>query len=577
VEASKNSFVSAINDFRAARNRAVMKEILAQFSGESTQLLSFDEVREKLKVLGSSDLGLQDIPLDAIIGSAGRYAEFTRDFLPRQDIDEQRWARILAATQGPVGLPPIEVYKIGEVYFVKDGNHRVSVARQLGATHIQAYVTEIRTRVPLSADVRPEDLILKAEYADFLERTRLNELRPTANLEVTEPGQYSKLLEHISVHRYFMGLEQKRYIPYGEAVEHWYESVYLPIVEVIHTRGILRSFPGRTETDLYLWIAEHRAEMEKALGWKLSPAAAASDLVEQSRPQPERVVSRLGEKFLESISLDKLEPGPPPGEWRKEKSDAQEERLIEDILVSISGLPSGWIAVDQALVVAQREGAHLHGLHVLASEEEHESQAAREMQELFNHRCAAAGVEGELAFGTGEISRQICNRARWTDLIVTSLVYPPAPQPLARLGSGFRDMIQRCPRPLLAVPQTFSPLNRALLAYDGSPKAEEALYIATYLCGRWQIPLVVACVAAGTVSARTLDSAREYIETCGITADYVLESGPVAETILQIGKAQQCDFLIMGGYGYSPVIEVVLGSTVDQVLRECYKPMLICR
>lgn len=578
MEESRSSFAAAIDDFRAARNRAVMKEILAQFSGSSTQLLSFDEVREKLKVLGSSDLGLQDIPLEAIVGSAGRYVDFTRDFLPRKDINEERWAHILAAAKGPVGLPPIEVYKIGEVYFVKDGHHRVSVARQLGATHIQAYVTEIRTRVPLTPEVRPEDLILKAEYADFLERTRLNELRPDANLEVTEPGQYSKLLEHISVHRYFMGIEQERYIPYGEAVEHWYDSVYLPMVQVIRARGILRSFPERTETDLYLWIAEHRAEMETALGWKLSPEAAASDLIEQSRPQAERIVSRLGEKFLETIALDKLEPGPPPGEWRREKASVKiEERLIEDILVPISSTPAGWVAVDQALVMAQREGAHLHGLHVLASEEERERPAVQEMAENFKQRCAKAGVEGELAFATGEVARQICNRARWTDLIVASLVYPPAPQPLARLGSGFRDMIQRCPRPVLAAPQMVSPLSRALLAYDGSPKAEEALYIATYLCGRWQIPLMVVCVTAGTVGANTLDSARTYIGSCGITANYFLESGPVAETILQIAETHNCDFLIMGGYGFSPVIEVVLGSTVDQVLRECHKPVLICR
>ncbi len=578
MEENQSSFVAAINDFRAARNRAVMKEILAQFSGESTQLLSFDEVRDKLKVLGSSELGLQDIPLDSIVGSAGRYAEFTRDFLPRKDIDEERWARILAAAQGQTGLPPIEVYKIGEVYFVKDGNHRVSVARQLGATYIQAYVTEIRTRVPLTPDVSPEDLILKAEYGDFLERTRLNELRPGANLEVTETGQYSKLLEHISVHRYFMGLEQKRYIPYGEAIEHWYDSVYMPIVQVIRARGILRSFPGRTETDLYLWIAEHRAEMEKMLGWKLSPEAAASDLVEQFSPQPERVVSRLGEKFLETISLDKLEPGPPPGEWRKEKSSVQkEERLIEDILVPLSGQAHGWVAVEQALVVAQREGAHLHGLHVLASDIERESPAVQEMMGNFKRLCTTAGVEGDLTLSVGEVSRQICSRARWTDLIVASLVYPPAPQPLARLSSGFRNMIQRCPRPLLAVPQMFSSLNRALLAYDGSPKAEEALYIATYLCGRWQIPLVVICVNAGSVGANTLETARQYIESCGITASYVLESGPVADSILKAGEANKCDFLIMGGYGYNPVVEVVLGSTVDQVLRECHKPMLICR
>jgi hypothetical protein len=272
------TFSAAIDDFHKARSLAALKEILARITGESTQLLSFDEVRQKLKVKGSYDKGLRDIPLDAIVGSVGRYNDFTRDFLPKQDVDETRWARVKVAATGLVGLDPIEVYQIGDVYFVKDGNHRVSVARQLGATHIQAYVTEIRTRVPLTPNVKPDDLILKAEYADFLEKTRLDEYRPQSDLNVTVPGQYPILLEHIDMHRYFMGLDYQRDVSYEEAVTHWYDHVYLPIVQIIRERGILRFFPDRTETDLYLWIAEHRAALEKELGWRINPEDAAIDL-----------------------------------------------------------------------------------------------------------------------------------------------------------------------------------------------------------------------------------------------------------------------------------------------------------
>jgi hypothetical protein len=272
------TFSTAIDDFHKARSLAALKEILARITGESTQLLSFDEVRQKLKVKGSYDKGLRDIPLDAIVGSVGRYNDFTRDFLPKQDVDETRWARVKVAATGLVGLDPIEVYQIGDVYFVKDGNHRVSVARQLGATHIQAYVTEIRTRVPLTPNVKPDDLILKAEYADFLEKTRLDEYRPQSDLNVTVPGQYPILLEHIDMHRYFMGLDYQRDVSYEEAVTHWYDHVYLPIVQIIRERGILRFFPDRTETDLYLWIAEHRAALEKELGWRINPEDAAIDL-----------------------------------------------------------------------------------------------------------------------------------------------------------------------------------------------------------------------------------------------------------------------------------------------------------
>ena len=248
-------FVSALDDFRRARNQAFMKELVARITGESIELLSYEDVRQKLRAYASSERGLQDIPLDAIVGSVGRYHDFTRDFLPRGEVNQDRWARVRAASEGMAGLPPIDVYKIGDVYFVQDGNHRVSVARQLGAKSIQGFVTEVQTRVPISPDIRPDDLIVKAEYARFLEHTHLDELRPQADLSVTVPGQYPILEDHIAVHRYYMGIEQKRSIPNDEAVADWYDNIYLPTVQAIREAGILRNFPNRTETDLYLWLA----------------------------------------------------------------------------------------------------------------------------------------------------------------------------------------------------------------------------------------------------------------------------------------------------------------------------------
>jgi nucleotide-binding universal stress UspA family protein len=256
----------------------------------------------------------------------------------------------------------------------------------------------------------------------------------------------------------------------------------------------------------------------------------------------------------------------------------RDDQLFSEILVAISGEPNGWFALEQALIIAQREHAWLHGLHVVPSEEQRLSEAALAIQAEFNRRCQEAGVRGQLVISVGDVSGQIISRSRWTDLIVTSLNYPPGQQPLARLSSGFRELIQSCSRPLLAAPQTSTGLNRALLAYDGSPKAEEALFISTYVAGRWKIPLVVVSVPDnGRVSIQTLEHAREYLEAHGVSASYMLESGPTAETILKASDEHQCDWLIMGGYGYNPLIEVVLGSVVDQVLRESQKPILICR
>ena len=276
MDSRSDNFRQAVYDFHAARQRAALEEVLARMTGKSNQLLSYEEVAQKLKLQARAERGVRSIPLNAIVGSVGRYTDFTRSFLPRNPGDEERWARVKASLDGlTAGWPPIEVYQVGEVYFVLDGNHRVSIARQEGWEKIEARVVEVKTNIPLTLDVSPDDLIVKAEYAEFLDETEIHKLRPQADLSVSVPGQYDKLREYIQVHRYYMGLDFQRDISYEEALTHWYDTVYLPLVEIIRERGLLRWFPGRTETDLYLWLSEHRAALQDELGWELRPEAVA--------------------------------------------------------------------------------------------------------------------------------------------------------------------------------------------------------------------------------------------------------------------------------------------------------------
>jgi nucleotide-binding universal stress UspA family protein len=509
----------------------------------------------------------------------GRYSDFTRSFFPRRNNDEQRWARVKAQVTDMGGLPPIEVYQIGETYFVRDGNHRVSVARELGAPTIQAYVTEVRTKVGLSVDDQPDDLILKAEYADFLQYTNLDKLRPEADLSVTVPGQYQSLQEHIAVHRYFMGLDQQRDIPHPEAVTHWYDTVYLPVVHVIQERGVLRDFPERTEADLYLWISEHRAALQEKLGWEVKSEAAATDLAAQSTSRTQSTVARIGGRLLERVTPDEFEEGPPPGEWRRERLTARQQgHLFTDILVPLSGTETAWHAMDQALGIAQREGGRLLGLHVVPKEDQRDSEQVRALEADFSRHCEAAGVPGKLALEVGGIARKICELTRWTDLIVVNLAYPPPSQPVAKLGYGFRTLVRRCASPVLAVPGVATALDRILLAYDGSPRADEALFVTTYLADRWNAALtILTAIENGKASRDTLTHARRYLESHGVQGTYVQESGAVPEAILKTTQEQGSNLVIMGSYGHSPVLEVMFGSTVDQVLRESTQPTLICR
>ncbi len=573
---------SAIEDYYLARRRATVQDILARFTGKPTNLLSFDEIRRKLKAHTFIDRGVQDIPLDAILGSVNRYQDFTRGFLPRQAIGKDRWANVaLLATKQ--GLPPIDVYRIGEIFFVKDGNHRVSAARHLGWSYIQAHVEEVVTHVPLTPDSSPDGLILTAEHAGFMELTRLPEVCPGAHLELTAPGQYARLEEHIAAHLSSLDPQNKLNLPFPEVVAHWYENAYLPVARYIEETGILRDFPGRTVADLYLWLVEHRQALEGEFGQEIRPEAAARHLVDRFSPRPRRVVSRLGRKLRKIILPQRFETGPAPGDWRKGKMSSFPEqrsaqRLFSDILVTVSGKMDGWSALYQALKIALREGARLHGLHRIESEEKRESPETRAIETEFNLWCAEAGVQADITSTAGALSERVWEQARWNDLVVVNLTYPPAPHPFATLGPGFRALVQRCPRPLLAVPRKVSALTRVLLAYDGSPKAREALYIAAYLAGEWKLPLVVLTAFEKDHTSREISTdAWKYLESHEIDASYVQATGPVIQEILITSEEKECDLILMGGYGHHPTLIPVLGNTVDQVLREARKPVLICR
>ena len=286
--------------FSRARRRALWQGVLGFFQGKQAlrvSLLSFDAVRDKLKIRGQHHAGLQTIPLDKIVGSVGRYQDFDRAFLPAQDHIRDRWRAVYQAqTAQGAGLPPIEVYKIGDAYFVRDGHHRVSVLKDLGATTVEAYVTEFETPVPLPADTVEADLDLKGEYATFLLETDLDRLRPEQQIEFTVPGQYRKLEEHIAVHRYFVGQRESREVPYDEAVARWYDEVYCPLVAIIREVEILEQFPDRTEADLYLWLIEHQYYLSEETGRDVPWEEAAADFSAEFSHGPGRKELEAGVK-----------------------------------------------------------------------------------------------------------------------------------------------------------------------------------------------------------------------------------------------------------------------------------------
>lgn len=573
-----SDYFSAAADFKRARDKATFERLMARITGRSTELLSYEDVRQKVRASGIVSHSLVEVPLDAIIGSVNRYNDFSRSFLPRQDSDKERWTKIYKATSDLSGLPPVDLYRIGDAYFVQDGHHRVSVARQMGSDSIQAYVTEIQSKVPIDPLIQPDQLILKAEYVDFLRQTNLGTLVPDSDFTVTRTGQYQKLLEHIALHQYFMGLEYDREIAFEEAVTSWNESVYCPVVYLIRDLGILRDFPGRTETDLYLWISKHRTEKEEELGWEIPNEIAAVDLVDTFGEKSSTVFSRVGRQLLEVVLPEENESPNLQSQIRKSRSKSGKSLpLFADILVPLSGGEPGWLALEQALEVAKKDDSRLKGLTVVSDKDAIDYSETTAIRDRFLWRCGESGTEANFAIETGEVAKAICSRARWTDLVVIGLANPPQDKAKSRLTSGIRKIIQSCNRPVLFIPGNSTPITKVVLPYNGSPKSREALFIAAYIAGYWQLPLLVVHVNdLDEDQEAILDEAREYLKDYEINSEFHSSAGPVDQVIVETALQHSCDLIIIGGYSARPLVEVIRGSVVDSILRQSKIPTLIC-
>ncbi|HEY6221355.1 MAG TPA: hypothetical protein VIX13_02360 [Candidatus Eisenbacteria bacterium] len=245
-----------MTQFDAARRAALMGDLLRIVLGRPRDLLPFDEVRERLHLRRFVERDVQEVPLDRVVGTVGREHDFNRAFLPRRESLRDRWRKMTELAEGPEGFPPVELYQVGDSYFVVDGHHRVSVARSMGLTTIEARVKEFLAPVPLSPDEALRDVILKCGRADFLEATGLKQTEPE-EYRVASVNGYERLLEHVNGHRYFLGIERNAPVPWGEAVRSWRDTVYRPMIETIRRSGALEEFPGLTETDLYLFTMDH--------------------------------------------------------------------------------------------------------------------------------------------------------------------------------------------------------------------------------------------------------------------------------------------------------------------------------
>ncbi len=258
--------IRAIQDFDSARARAFWRNLRTILTGRADRLRSIEPLMRAAGLEGRSFGGVHEIPVDEIVGSVApnpKTSDFDPGFLPLNRRMRERWTRIYQAMVEGDELPPIDVYKVDDRYYVIDGHHRVSVARRLGRPTINARVINVNTRAPLGPDTDPAALLAAAEYAHFLEATQLHRTRPEARLECSRLGRYDEIMQHIAGHRYFLSLEQHRDVPLAEAAASWYDHVYKPIAAAIRKHRVLQQLPGWTEADVYVEVTRRWLALSK--------------------------------------------------------------------------------------------------------------------------------------------------------------------------------------------------------------------------------------------------------------------------------------------------------------------------
>jgi hypothetical protein len=271
----------AQSDFSRARRARLLAEIgrrLRREPNDVALMLPFEEVVEALGRVGQHDLGLQVVPLDAIVGSVDRTVDFDRGLRPTSARLRSRWERINAAQRRGEALPPVSLYKIGDLYFVRDGHHRVSVAKSLGRNDIDAYVTEVTTRIKLGEDTRVSDLPLKDHERLFRERAPLpRDARD--RIQLSDPWDYGVLAEAIEAWGFRAMQNRGTYMDRAEVAQQWFKEEYEPVVELLKAGDLI--VEGETEAEAYMRVAADRYRVLRTHEW-------SDDVLDQLRREERR-------------------------------------------------------------------------------------------------------------------------------------------------------------------------------------------------------------------------------------------------------------------------------------------------
>ena len=277
---------------------------------------------------------------------------------------------------------------------------------------------------------------------------------------------------------------------------------------------------------------------------------------------------------------------------------------MKRILVAIDGSQHAIAAVEHALWLARRFDATLLGLHVVdivsiegsflhdvsgslgfepyldfsSKMRDALTERARVLLEMFERRCQEANVPCTTAMPMGVVANEICDQARAADLIVLGHRGINERFSTGLLGSTTESVARKAPRPVFVAPASFAPVTRPLLAYDGSQRASAAMHAAAEVASALDLDLTVLHVdrTDGDADA-VLEEARTYLQAYDVRVTLRHLGGPPHQRIVDVVRDGGYDLVFIGAYGHSRIIEMVLGSTTEYVLRNTPCPVFLAR
>ena len=299
-------------DFNKAHNKALFNEIQHFLNPDEATLISFSDIKKMLKPKNEVYKGMMVVPINQIVGSEGRYHDFDNRFFPKSMHLKSRWEHIDMAHIKDINLPPISLYELGGLYFVRDGNHRVSVARAKGIEFIDADVVSLQSEIHL----KPGDNLAKMtrqvinyEKRVFYAETNFGDITDYWVLDFSVPGQYDVIYNHILTHKYYINMNKSDEISMETAILSWFNTVYLPVIKVIDRHHIMRLFRKRTKADMYVWVIKYWDELKQKFNADIPLDTVADYLNHKYRlPLLRRLRNKIEQIILKKSTENNSEP-----------------------------------------------------------------------------------------------------------------------------------------------------------------------------------------------------------------------------------------------------------------------------